>query len=252
MSYARLSVAVAVTVIVALSACASASMLDIYDEDMGDPYTMGELKGGQTFIVGDKLFSDFDWSTSEENIGGQVPGDGILVFPVQMDTSLGLLYGMFVQGGWTAGTVDAQTAQIVDTRITFRVTVLNDEWLIHNSLLMLWDYGIDGSGNVAITETIRKVLDDPPGGIQVMPIGTNYVYSTLSGPEQLADHDIFDETVREIVVSKDVVVASGPYGHATISGFYNVFSQVPEPGTMILLGLGSAILFVRRRKNTAT
>jgi len=75
--------------------------------------------------------------------------------------------------------------------------------------------------------------------------------------DQLEDHtdwtvdngvDPVYPMVKKIWVTKDIQVNAGTDGSASLSGFVQSFSQVPEPTTMAMMGLGSLTLFVCRRR----
>jgi hypothetical protein len=54
------------------------------------------------------------------------------------------------------------------------------------------------------------------------------------------------------VVNVIEVQAGFPGGQAEVDAFTNMFSQVPEPGLMILIGLGVTGLIARRKKELRT
>jgi hypothetical protein len=61
-------------------------------------------------------------------------------------------------------------------------------------------------------------------------------------------HVVFDPVSVVDIVMKDIGVRGGVDGVATLSAVEQRFSQVPEPGTLALIGAGLLALGVLRRK----
>lgn len=192
--------------------------------------------------VGDKVFSDWVFTDDSQNGGLAPTPEGITVKGVFFDLngngvfdSLGDEIGLCFSGGWSAF-----ADQIADTIIEFKVTA-DEPFLIVDNTLKMTAAGSAGTGQASIVEAlfsdanldnlvVRKVVFDNAQGIQHV------------------DHAEFPPGYTELWVVKDVIVNGGGDGMAHISQFYNVFSQVPEPSSLLLLCAGAVLLFARRRK----
>ena len=108
-----------------------------------------------------------------------------------------------------------------------------------------------GTGEVIVSETacLGAMLPSCTGGQLI----TLTVFTDSSGT-QLVDTANF-AGVNEISVAKDLTVAAGTDGGATVSVLTDQFSEgtqtVPEPGTLTLLGAAATGLagFSRRKLN---
>lgn len=225
--------AVALVMLLGGSIAAAATIVEV-----GPSTTLGVLADGQSLQVGDKLFYDFSWTTSVENVTEGIPGPGIVVTPVQEGGN----YGLRFNAGWTAG-----PNQIVDTTIRFRVRALDELLYVHDALLMMSAFGTFGSGQAAVTENIYPV--DALGAVGQTPLANLYVFRNAWFTKN-ADNALFDLS-KEVYVVKDIVVRGTDAGtsSASISEVIQIFSQapIPEPASLSLLGLGALALIRRRR-----
>ncbi len=193
--------------------------------------------------VGDKVFSDWAFQDNSDNGGLAPTPEGISVEGVFFDLNDNQLFdplvdliGLRFSGGWSAF-----SSQIADTVISYKVTA-DDPCLLDDLRLMMTAFGTDnqGTGMASISE---NVYSDPN---LFNLLARRIVYDNDQGIQHLQDAD-FPPGYKEVWVVKDVVVNGGGSGMAHISQFYNVFSQCPEPSSLLLLGAGAALL-IRRRK----
>jgi hypothetical protein len=150
-------------------------------------------------------------------------------------------YGLLFQGSWSA---DGNKS--VDSLITYRVEA-NAPFLISDNTLWMVGSARDG-GMASVTELVT--LRDPPQGIQDVVANKMVFCNDLHPLDRLFEHAVYPDANRIIYISKDIQVNGGTLetGSAAISAVYQTFSQVPEPGTMALLALGSLAVVVRRRR----
>ena len=204
--------------------------------DPDDPvaHTLQEVIDAGGIRVGDKEFTD--WGVVATSEGGAAPGAGaIAVVGVVINGE----YGLRFSGGWAAG-----PGQIADTLITYKLTCIDPNLLISDNSLWMTAFGAAGGGLANITESVYADLD---GQAPLDLIAEKFVYASGDGTKVQYAHVEFPVPQRRVWVHKDVGV-QGKDGAAAISGFYQTFSQIPEPATAALLAAGVVILGVRRRR----
>lgn len=205
--------------------------------EVGPPVALGTLADGPALQVGDKLFHDFSWDSSGDSGPEGLPGAGIVVTPVVVEGD----YGLRFNAGWTAG-----PNQVVQTTIRFRVRALDELRFVHDALLAMTAFGTFGSGVAAVREDIYPVTAQ--GAVGATPVASLHVRQDAAVSANM-DAAVFP-TWKEVYVVKEITVQGGGAadGSATISEVVQVFSQIPEPGTLGLLGLGALGLIRRRRQ----
>jgi hypothetical protein len=231
-----------------------------FDQPPSQGPTIAELLsdyGGQ-MIVGDKMFSFYNDSvTTTKTVGTVAPNaDAIAVSGVQI---LGD-YGLRFNGGWSAG-----GQEIADTTLLFKVTIIEPElsqgFLIKDNALWISAFGVSGTGDGGIVSVSENVYVQNPRELPPNlnpPIANKFVYYRTDQDMELYDERDFvnpngPDALPEIWVLKDIVANGGDLttGSAHLSEFYQTFSQVPEPTTIALLGMGGAALLgiARRRRS---
>jgi hypothetical protein len=105
--------------------------------------------------------------------------------------------------------------------------------------------GITGARGGSGTGTVHEVVcNDYFGGTQVGQVNA-YLPSALQDAADIVP------AVNELWVSKDVIVSGnggGPTSYATISIIDQTYSQIPEPSTVLLVGLGLLGAVALKRK----
>lgn len=206
----------------------------------GDPVSLESLNG--TITVGDKIFSEIDLIGVSE--GGALPPNEASVLVQGGQDSVTGDYGLRFVLSW-----NAFSGQTIDANLEFKVAIDPDpqyeDFYIKDVTMILINAAATGSGGVIANET---VLDTPVGPGQNPPLASLSVSKQANdGGVNLLDAAEF-ALVKEIWVYKDIAVTGGLDGAASLSGFYQYFSQIPEPATIGLLGLGSLVLFARRKR----
>jgi len=153
-------------------------------------------------------------------------------------------YGLRFTLNW-----DVVTNQSINATINCKVEILPgyDPWFIEDAGLFLAGAGATGTGLVDISETVYDAEF----------LGNTLAVLTCSKQEgdfdaYLFDHSYFElagspAQVKEAWVRTGLVVQGGSDGTAELNDLFQLYSQIPEPATICLLGLGSLTLLRRRR-----
>jgi hypothetical protein len=206
------------------------------------PMTPVSDLNGQPLIVGDKEFSDFELFELSTDGGAILPNANSLFVQGGRDDVTGD-YGLKFSMSWNAG-----TGQTVNANLSFKVAILPQypEWFIEDVSLVLINASATGSGVVNASEIVLAEAISP----------TPTVLASLScskqdsdGGANIADYAVF-APVKEIYVYKDISITGGSYenGAAHLSGFYQYFSQIPEPASICLIALVAPLLLRRWRR----
>ena len=230
----------------------------VWDFEQSDPVSLQDLNDEYdgTLIVGDKKFDNFFISVAATTSNTVLPpdADSINIFGTQSGPD----YGVSFNASW-----QVQPGELLDTLLQFKVTVLDPDLLVHDNSL-----GIDGFvnttnyGSLSVSETVYREKRLGAGGqLDQDPIAIKQVFYVSPTNFDVFDHKLFTDPItgaeialKEVWVVKDILLTGGAFiqgendfGVVGLSSVSQTFSQIPEPASIALLGLGS-LLIVRRRR----
>jgi PEP-CTERM motif len=216
-----------------VAAFAGACQSNTYDTYLGN---------GFSCTVNDQTYSAFGYVGTANPPQFAIPAGSVNVTPITTPGNPGLQFS----AGWLASTATG----ILEQDSLFQFTV-NSSTPITDLTLAIGGAAFIGTGEVIVAETacLGALLPACTGGQLI----TLTVFDDSQG-QQLVDTVNF-AGVNEISISKDLTVAAGTNGEATVSVLTDQFSEgsgtVPEPGTLSMLGLGGVALFgfARRKLN---
>jgi len=202
---------------------------------------ISDLPDGQ-LVIGDKLFSDFEVSGISQG-GPPEPSTATVKVDVIDEALLGEdEYGLIFRLAASAG-----ADQLINANINFKVSILPDysPWLIEDATIMLSNAGATDAGLVTVTEMIY------PGPLPMNPLATLNTKSEWDdGGVNLYDSSVLNSQVKEMWVRMGIIVRGGyssDTGTANLTEIWVIYGQVPEPTTILLLGLGALALLRKRR-----
>jgi len=203
---------------------------------------ISELPEGK-LEVWDKLFSEFEVTGIVQ--GGPPPptADTVMVDVIDEgflgEDEYGLIFRL---------AASAATNQLINANINFKVSILPgySPWLIEDATIILSNVGATDAGLVTVTEMIYATP---------LPMDPLAILDTKreadDGGVNLYDSSDLNSQVKDIWVRTGIIVRGGfeSYaGTANLTEVWVIYGQVPEPATILLLGLGSlALLRIRKR-----
>lgn len=200
----------------------------------GSPVKISSLPAGG-LEVGDKVFTNFDVFGFGQG-GALDPSADTLFIQGGQDDATGD-YGLRFLLSWQAA-----SNQTISVTLTFNALVLPDGDAIKDASLHIPGAFATGTGVVNAGETL---WDAPfPGGTLVATLSTSKEQG--DGGAYLSDYVEFDP-IKELYIRKSFSVTGGTNGTAFLAEMFQFYSQVPEPTTIALLGLGALALLRKRR-----
>ncbi len=206
--------------------------LDMPSNNPADGYTLKQILDEGGLVVGDKIFDDF--SLIESGNSGALNFNSVTISGV----GGGMSYGITVNGPWIT-----PNGGSVNATLGFSVTVDPSfpDFYIESVGLDVINSDVRGNSSISISENI---FDGPPP--TATEIGDLAYFETAT--DLVEDGEVvLDSLQQQIYVVKDITLESIPKGHAEMEGFTQMFHQVPEPGSLVLLMAGATCTLRRRR-----
>jgi hypothetical protein len=203
------------------------------------------LATGYTCQLGDKLFSDFSYTSSAFGGALAVPSAGVTVDTLGPSGSgasiLSTDIGLQFNAGW-----NALAGETTDSDINFTVTVLS-------STMFIEDFGLAQVSGV-LPNGSATVVEDGCGPAPCTPSELEVMTFDYGGSDTQRVSDTMFAPLGSVSVSKDISVTGGTTGPAHLSLVSDTFSQtstVPESSTLTLLAAGLlGLAYLSRRKNS--
>ena len=194
--------------------------------------TMADLAAGASITNGDKVFYDFQNISQVGDLN--VPLSSIYVVPTEDEGEEGF---QFQSALWSL----TGPLQSYDLGFNFLVRTTNGAPLIEDDTLEMTG-GILFDGATHIAEDITLPSEDGT-------VATSLVYINSTGAYTEDDEDLIGGPYDVIEIAKDFSMNTGsnPNSQVFVSHFDQTFSQVPEPSSVLFLGLGGLVLACYRR-----
>jgi hypothetical protein len=206
-------------------------------EPLTDKIPLSSLPGS-SLPVGDKEFSEFHVDIVTVSGGAFLPDPNTMTVQGVRDVATGD-YGLRFNGfSWSAG-----SNQIITVDLSFKVSIQPgyDDYFIKDVWLYLTGAGAGGTGVVTAGE---NVWDHFPGGTEIASL---YSWCDANNAN-LSDYAAFAPLKEIYIQTKHISVTGGTNGSAHFSEFFQFYSQVPEPATLVLLGTASIWIFTRKKQ----
>jgi hypothetical protein len=211
--------------------------------------TLADLvSSGDSITVGDKVFDNFTCQASTS--GGGLSGgscDATVTGIVDAAGNVGIrVNDFFIAAGFGS-------FASVDVAFTYTVATLSGSPTIHD-INMAFNATVPVANSLVSVD--EKVCPGFVGSVCASPIGDISVSRDSNGNTTLAAHEDLSSLQSQITVFKDIGLIADATGNVSFSILDQTFSQsqIPEPGSIALLGtalFGCAALLRRRAKKGA-
>jgi hypothetical protein len=184
-----------------------------------DVATLADYIADGSCSIGSFTFSDFNYSSSSYGGASMIPASGVTVTPDGL--------GFTFSAPWLVGSKQGE-----DSLIGYSV----DGGAIDSVGLLFAGYSQRGTGLSIVSETSA----DPAFSLSVYDDGG------------IRSSDWIDLTgVDSLTLTKDIALAGGKWGSASVSSVTNQINGTPEPGSLLLIGTGLVVLGSSLRRSYA-
>jgi hypothetical protein len=240
--------------LLSLSSAARAEIL--WDFGNPTPVSVAQISQAGGLQVGDKIFADFSVASSGNAIYRPTAAD-VTVSGIVANGD----YGLQFNGGWFA-----LPGKTLDTAIGFDVSVAPSGApnLIEDAALSM-----DGVALKALPDAFVQITESvyPSAFHQTNLVPGEIVYANSGGELDGVDQGFVQNGVPvafpEVWIVKDILLYGGtipdsgiipPGPNTSVSWITQSYSQIPEPGSLVLLGIATASLlaFAWRRRMKAS
>jgi hypothetical protein len=204
-----------------------------------DAATIADLLApNATIVSGDKVFSNFAWTSNAAGTGTAVAPADVTVLPFSQVVLGELEYGL----EFLTPTLNLPGGGGLSATLNYSVTPNIPGRLISDNTLTMVAGG--GGGNASIVETPT----DAAGLLPLLAAPKTTIWTPFFS--NLSVHADYLNPVLAVDVSTQISLANATGPGPQISSFTQTFSQIPEPATAVLAGLAAAgiCLFVSRRR----
>jgi len=202
----------------------------------GDSINLESLVANDTSVqVGDKLFSDFQFSSS--NTGGSL-ADNLSTTAINV-TALSNPFGFGISFSGPFITTNGSITE--DVVLKYSVMVTDPHQLI-SDVHLGFNGTVVGTGVAKVTEQVMT------NGFGMDTIALLDVYNQGTPNPVFNDVALLLLPTEKLFIQKDIIFGGG----GSLSIIDQNFSQVPEPSTLLLAGVGCAALVVLRRRKRTT
>jgi len=219
-------------VIALLATAASAGWVPL----TGEPVSLSSLLQGGSLVFGDKELSEIELFGFGDR--GALDPNPDKMFVQGGQNSITGDYGLKFNFSWSA--ISNQT---VNATLSFKVSILPeyDDYFIKDVRLDITGVSANGTGGVHLGEIVRDT-----GGNVIASLSCSK--QDDDGGAYLVDYAEFAPLKEIWIFSKDISITGGTSGTGHLSEFFQYYSQIPEPATVVLLGLG-ALGLIRRKQS---